>query len=1190
MTGGLTIFEDIAISVASDCAKNAFDSLVKFFGIKDKKIKGEIENLLIDFYKYYVEQNDDIKIDFGKFCDYITSDSFYKSIFESFIGEKDIDDIKKTASVYFGSNNKDTDMFIDKLSEILRKSIEDNISYDEKYLSNKSIEANANNTARIEEKIDILSEIVTDANKGNESENFFANDRLRQIKKNMDDWRLSEARIQISESIKDQDQLSGEQKDEILYYDSLINYRLNKYNIVKENSKKFKNENVWYLKNEELICFIDKDFQKFCNNLDKMKLSEDEQCIRKIMFKCFYKKEDVKNEINENFLKEGISSDIFNYRYINLLCGVYYQSTDLTKTLSYLEAEYNVTKNAYDKLNVQLCKTDLFFYNQKKDVANQIYNELNDFSYIVDFLGKETKIKFWNTKLKLAQLSSFENVISIFNSIPVDIINEKEILFLFHHVFLKNDNYDIYLVSLYDKLYDKNFYKDVINFDIKILLKKYDGIDELYYSCLEKYDSELRESINFIWYMYKSDCGCYCEIKDELHKEVSKMWIEGYGSLLDVATENNDKDLVNKIIDLLNDSEFEDLNYFKYIIRNLIKNKYYIETRRLLINYLDNDEEIVSLYIDTFDFDVLTNSEFINSDRTECLNALQELHKNGIKNKTLLYNLMLLELYDGCYTDTFLKISNEYKSLYGIDNYYIDLLFKFLIKENKLDIETDEEIEFILRSGDKNLKLNLLNYFIKKEDYKEAIDLFIDLIINMDKFDEFDEFFERLFITNSELSSRIYNNSIDLSIKSVKPNCVINLDGDIILIYKNNTKITDEKEFNCTFMNENDELAVVLKEKTVGETIKCNGKEKEIKEILSFYEYFTIYLNEFYWTKYKKEKKVILFKIDPESDDIISKFIEALKPFDNKEHEEMKIDLYSKGMLPLSCTGFEYYKELIMISINNKIFINYNKSVELRFLDKNAEFLPSLHTIIYLHVAGLLEKLLPIKDKIVIHNNIKKEIVLYVKEAKKFEKNVSATMALDDKGQISFNDIKNNNFKHSDFLTEILNIINNFKIVENQSDIDYEKYSEIKKIVNEIDIDVFDMVSKNENYYFICDSLALSSFYEIINGDKRNIASLDLLLLLTHEPDQIKYHIEILTSFAKINYLFAISNNFFKNMILYTSHKEKKYINELIGLLEELYNLLKCDNENDRFIHNRKLVREAITEYENIIKKKQLVL
>lgn len=1191
MSGGLIIIEGFGVSIITSYAKDFTDGLIKFFKNRQTEVENrkEIEQLLNNFYNQNVEHDLNVKINFDEFQKYITSQSFYENIFESFIGEKNIEDIKSKAGNAFASDDDCTDIFIDSLIQILRKSINNTIPYKEKYLAHTVIDevtqVSKNNTIELVNKMERLEEVVK---KLNTKDNVFADDMFEKISKNIRDWRINEAYGQISESMKDKESLSIEQQDKLLFYNSLVNYRLNRYNVVKKNVSKFEIKGTWYLKNEELICFIDKDFERFCDNLVEMKLSEDEQIIKKIMFRCFYKKEDVTTDICENFLKENVSSQIFEYRYINLLCAIYYEATDFTKALSYFEAEYNISQNGLDNLRARLYQCNQIFDEPNVDKVDKIYKELNDFLYMVSFLNKNMQITFWTCKLRLAELISYDYVIQTFNNIPIEILNEKDILFEVFDIFLKYDNSNAYLEILNGKVYDNNFYKYYIDFKTKIVLGRYAGVDELYAYCLEKYEteSELIELINCMWYLYKSDIGLYEEVHDDIHNNICQIKIERYVLLLNIAVKNKDIELINKIIGVIKDITFNDLNYAKHIIENLIINNYLKEARLLSINYIGIDEKILEQHINTFEFEVLTNDKRNNPERTECLDNLNKIYKHGIRSRTLLYYLMLLELYDGCYSDVFIKISNEYKTLYGIDNQYTNLYFKFLSERSKLNININDEIDFALKSDNRNLKINLLNYFVKKQEYKEATDLFIDLIISMDKFDEFDEFIEQLLIIDLSLDAGIFNEGSDISIKTVKPDCVVKLGENYILIHKNKTKFSNNEELNCRYINEGHELAVLLKEKQVGQTIKYLDEEFEIKEILNFYEYFSGKLREFYFTKYQKLKNVDIIKIDIENDDVISKLTSSINKFDASEFNNDIINMYNATGLPLDKInkGFDYLNSLIFMANNKKILINGGKSSNNLCIDEDTKFVLSLHSIIYLHIAGVLEKLSFIREKIIIHVNIKEEILSYIQDAKFFEKEVSGTINFDEKGEVLFNDLKNNyKLKLSEFLEQLLSIINNFTIVGNESSVEHEKYKDRKNCLNSFDIDVFDITSSNDKYYFVSDSIGMSSLYEEINGEKRNITSLNLFLNLKLKPDLIKHYIEILIAFSKINYVFFIPKYFFETILQLANMSEDEYNYELINLLENLHNVFDSYDKNELYKKNDAILIQLISDIKSII-------
>ena len=1131
---------------ATSFAVNMFSNLVwdKKIAEEDKKVRKEIQEIIKNFNRKY----DDTELDTLAFQTVLeideVKDELYERIFKGY--KKDSSSLSEFKKIV-------SQKAIFRVNEYYqaqgRSPIKNKFTFEE-YFSNLIdilVEIRENLLSTSESaQVSILNEKINDSTdvfkqeigivyrqlEAMQEDNIFAEERIETIQKAIDLYKLEEAASLIERTLEFQTSLSKNQR-EVIYYQRarlhIINYNNAKLEEIKKIICRINKESKYLTEIDFYIACQTKNhrlLETALQSFESKKYSAERILLKKQYFDiCNQKYEKVFEILYED---GGIKKDLKEFPETYGYLGIIFSSKgEPLKAEEFFNSAYNLSNSIIHKYNATLSKGSFLFniYIEKIgfgeypiDEYREIIGQLKEFTYITNNLSNESKENHWLLYINLNLTFDIKLALREIENIPTALNGNPLIESLKADVFLKNEKYS----EAKDKLLNQ-WSESLVNiYNLFAVLSIQEDWDELINRYKKITDPIFKDSpiIKLMYFNAKIKVKGIDETKEEIEKIISDYpnEISLYPIILKIGLEFNSSFLIDEIYKgvLENTSHIND--YLLGMLSNLFfQNGHKDKTRKILESRVVNNENLLLLFIETF------KQSHKDEELVFFRKKLKAFYEQGCKFKSLFENIIELDFDFQDFKSNFFSYLEEYKNLFGVDEFYS----RYFIAAN-IFINRIESFETELSS-------------LRKAAVPQDLQLISRLRAHQNSFEEAERIaIEALYLLRNSLDVDILRNHVSLYFSHLvyrKKEANFNKPQvDTVTIMRSEKGIrkvaihiddltwkkAGEKIFGCENYNQNEHISLILSSLgQVGEKIDVDREVYEILEVLSLGTYLFRYCLDELNNNYSDSSFMkVLSSNDPE--DFKAQLQESLK--ENKEKFEKQLALYNFSEndigIPISSISgknLQRYSEVLIGIFNmpSQPYYAGNGS-----LHRREKYVLSINSLILLTHLNYLSNLEAIAEKFVFIGNVENQVKSVIKELSNLTENKVGSLNLTDDNQMYGHMHSNDELlRQKKFWIDLLRFLS--KIEKIHVKVEHTDLHEIMAgIVLDEEFSAIEL-SKNGGYCLILDDQFLSRVASVMS---ENIQTNNIVGLLVSENILSEEELELLfSSLHEKQYQFAFN-------------------------------------------------------------------
>ncbi|MED3928815.1 hypothetical protein P4594_27650 [Priestia megaterium] len=1011
-------------------------------------------------------------------------------------------------------------------------------------------------------------------------DNIFADDKINEIKKMVNLYKLYDAENELSEVLESQHLLSIPQREEILYEKAKI-YMYNRstenmhVELEKVKSKiKRINPNSSFISEIDYHIACEKKNRKLLDesliSFQEHRYSNEKLILKKVNFEINIENFDeafnlltsngeMKIELQEHheahfhfgnillrkgLLKEALKEFIEAFQIHN--CLPYKYNT--------LVVRYHILLNEYKKLEVKSKKIT--------EPAQLLLKDLNEIVYAVKYFPYESRAVYWLIVVSLTTVLDEKKALKLLDNIDSELKANSDMKNLIADIYFHN--------NLYEEA--KEALLEISNHNVQYAINLFTifSTKEDWQSIVDKYNSFIEPGITsdpimrtfYLKARYK--LFGYLEIIKFLVPLVEENPNNEIvlGECLNIVLENHDISKYELIIKLIkNNKSSISSSILGSIARLLLKFKKSNEVKELLETRIEHDEQLLQIYILS-----LGEIKETSENATSVYERIKYLYSKGVRFKFLLEFKVELEILFNNWRKA-IETLIEYKKIHGLTNYYAYYMIVAMLERHEVE-NLEEEVDYLLASGLSYNYFLVANLKAKQEKWDEACYIAIQALYN--SYENLEENVIKNYF--SFFMSNLEKNQ-DVVFKRAANNTVVILEKGHyvrnIAIHSNEGIVIKpgEQKFNCENYNRNDAISLILKSNAeVGEELDLQDGRYKVREILNLYTYLFRFCSQKIQAEYKNTEEFYFIE-SSSSEDLVEKLKDNLAIFN--ENRNKQIEMYNFGVqtgMPisyLSGNSILGYGEIIISLLNHKTQHFYAGELSIY---ENKEYVLSLSSLIMLNHFNMSNKLAQIVEKCYVSPKLIKSIEVAIKESQISSELQKGIVTLNEEGEIAgytYSDEEKSKMKK--FWTSLLMTATNLSRTEVLIE-DRDIYDYIGEFVLEADIESIEL-SERSNRVLVCDDLFIRKIHKGITNSSNTTNFIGFLVseaLL--EPDEL---LDLLIRLVESRYLYPINSNLILAYLdsMFSVYKGSEELKVQFGKLKKVFKYI-LDEETKVFYND----------------------
>lgn len=837
---------------------------------------------------------------------------------------------------------------------------------------------------------------------------------------------------------------------------------------------------------------------------------------------------------NETSVKSEFKDEISAISQLGLvaLFSDYFEDAE-----SYFNRALKIKYNIHDDYQMIIAKAFIFknnirgivYFNEDlKEKARQIYSDLERTEYFIKDRSKELRVQHWEHYLTFLGVDNPELAIKKFKDIDKDLVDEDRIRIVMYENFFYAEEYNDAAKYLKDLWKRETVFLKHILFCYE-MLNDWEKVGKIFEEDIEHlYDFQgviLYYKIQLFEKMGKiEDAKKLIIERGKQYKKSSWFLEETLRFLYKYSMMDEYEIVMSYVLDLPEQIELSD----KITLSKMLNTHGKFEVvRNLLEKSILLDDEALMLYLYSYGEVSPKNEMFENLKK-----VVTTVYSQGNRAKFLLQIKFYIELLTERYLDA-MELLSEYRTIHCEDSFYQVNLIQ-CCTSGALNYDASKEAKELLGTDELKNHIIVAQYFAYKgrwDDAKSVLRnayyIYDEQIGEEESFRFINTYFNNFHQDNCKAEyAQVCDDSVVILEDSECKIINVSIHSNDRIVHENG-----EIKFNCVnLMSTSDESLVLKAIGKKGSRIEFNGQNYKVLEVLDIDTYFFRYFLKKMEDEYPGNKAVI-----PISGESIEEMREKIMVYmrTGNEAKKRKLKLYNFGVetgVPityLSGKDVDKYLETLYFLMNNEEQEFY--SVYSNIVPKGSRYVLTISSLVILNVLGYLDKVKSISDRLYVTPSIKTFVRKGISDSIKYDAVVS-TAFLDEYNNFRLEESSEDTkvFKKT-FWTRVLTAIIGFNEIRPKV-IDTSIYDKLHEFV---DISEFEAITiaREESVVLVCDDLFIANVSIGVNNTVPVVNWISLLY--EEEIIDINELIKLVIDLTKKKYLNCINHKILFNIYVH---------------------------------------------------------